>query len=148
MVSCHTVTSRSHRNCHNGDKILLVVKEKDSTCSLLKPPLLFISKEHSMSCSHTQHFRTICQCFHRTHAKRTFACTLQRKRKRRKERQLESFLSYTQRQKKKCNKVFCATRKRKKCKTTKNLKDCHFKLDNCVILNFDQILKLHISFTN
>lgn len=54
------VTSKfsGHGHCGSGDMMLLVVEGKNSTQSFFNPPLPFISKVHSISCSHTQNFRT------------------------------------------------------------------------------------------
>ena len=58
MVSHHPAKFGGHRHCGSGDTMFLVVEGQDSTCPRLNPPLLFISKAHGMSCSHTRNCRT------------------------------------------------------------------------------------------
>ena len=46
-------------HCASGNVMLLLVEGQDSIYPFFSPPLLFISKAHSISCSHTQNFRTL-----------------------------------------------------------------------------------------
>ena len=53
MVNQQPAKFGGHRYCGSGDIIYLVAEEEDSTCSLLNPRFMFISKVHGMLCSHS-----------------------------------------------------------------------------------------------
>ena len=57
MISHHSVKFGGYRNCGSGDMIFLVFEGLNS-CLHFNLPLLFISKTHSMPCSHTRNLMT------------------------------------------------------------------------------------------
>ena len=57
MINHHPAKCGGHRHCGSGD-MFLVVERQDSICPRLNLSLLFISKAHDISCSHTRNFRT------------------------------------------------------------------------------------------
>ena len=57
MVSHRPIEFGLHRHCGSGYILFLVMEGQDSTCPLLDPPLLFISKTHDIH-AHTQNFKT------------------------------------------------------------------------------------------
>ena len=61
MVSHLPAKFGCNRHCDHGDKIFLVVEGQVFTSPCFSPPLLFISKANGMPCSCTQNFRTYAQ---------------------------------------------------------------------------------------
>ena len=57
MVGYHPANFGDHKHCGGVDTMFLVVEGEDSICPHLNLLVLFISKEHVMSCSHTWNFR-------------------------------------------------------------------------------------------
>ena len=58
MISHHSVKFGGYRNCGSGDMIFLVFEGLNSCLHFNLPLLLFISKTHSMPCSHTRNLMT------------------------------------------------------------------------------------------
>ena len=56
MLSYHPAKFSGHRYRDKGD-VLLVVEGQNSTCPLLNPTLLSISKVYGMPCLHTQNYK-------------------------------------------------------------------------------------------
>ena len=56
MLSYHPAKFGGHRYRDKGD-VLLVVEGQNSTCPLLNPTLLSISKVYGMPCLHTQNYK-------------------------------------------------------------------------------------------
>ena len=53
MVGYHPANFADHKHCGGVDTMFLVVEGQDSICPHLNLLVLFISKDHVMSCSHT-----------------------------------------------------------------------------------------------
>ena len=57
MISSHPVKLGDHKHCGSGDMTFLAVEVQNSPCSSLNLPILFVSKLHGISCSHTRNIR-------------------------------------------------------------------------------------------
>ena len=106
MVNHHPANFGGHRHCGNGDILFLVAKEENSRCSRFNPPLLFISKGHGLKSTrhinsdpgHTRSKQQL-EKYLLLSFDRPSKSTDEKVKKKKKERQLQSVLRYTQMQK-------------------------------------------------